>query len=216
MTLRVDFDRDLWLYVPTQWPWMGYARPEDWRDAVVAAVGDAHGYDRSLRDWLGATLEGMVRGATPGEERFAYLARPHETIGMASLYEWASSPDAELDDLLGIRGDVSIRPPQVTPIEGAGLGHGTKAVRFVDESRTNADAGTAGSAGRSGGAATIVGVAHWVWRLADRDVIMIAGDADLARFEQLQGPLDDLARSISLAAEDQIPEHPNPDERTTS
>ena len=213
MTLRVDFDRDLWLYVPTQWPWMGYARLEDWRDAVVAAVGDAHGYDRSLRDWLGATLEGMVRGATPGEERFAYLARPHETIGMASLYEWASSPDAELDDLLGIRGDASIRPPQVTPIEGAGLGHGTKAVRFVDESRTNADAGTAGSAGR---AATIVGVAHWVWRLADRDVIMIAGDADLARFDQLQGPLDDLARSISLAAEDQIPEHPNPDERTTS
>lgn len=196
MPLRVDFDRDLWLYIPTEWPWMGYPTLESWRDAVVSALADAYRYDASMRDWLSATLEGMVRGAAPHEERFAYMVRPHEVIGMASLYEWATIADSSLDDLLGVADPGAVRPPTVTPVEGAGLGPGTKAVRFVSDAQSNALAGSPQAA------PTIVGVAHWVWRLPDRDIILIAGDSDLVRFDELQVPLDDLARSISLVADD--------------
>lgn len=188
MPLRVDFDRDLWLYIPAEWPWMGHPTLESWRDAVVTAIADAYVYDAATRDWLSATLEGMVRGAGAGEERFAYMARPHEIIGMVSLYEWATLAGSSLDDLLGVTDDASVRPPVVTPVEGAGLGPGTKAVRFTGEAAPDASA-----------APTIVGVAHWVWRLPGRDVILIAGDSDLVRFDELQPAFDDLARSISLA-----------------
>tara|TARA_R110002020_G_scaffold429554_1_gene639161 strand:- start:426 stop:1028 length:603 start_codon:yes stop_codon:yes gene_type:complete len=199
MPLRVDFDRDLWLYIPTAWPWMGYPTLESWRDAVVLALADAYGYDASTRDWLSATLEGMVRGAGEGEERFAYMARPHEAIGVASLYEWATLVETSLDDLLGVADDASVRPPVVTPIEGAGLGPGTKAVRFTGE-----------AAADSAAAPAIVGVAHWVWRLPDRDVILIAGDSDLVRFDELQPAFDDLARSISVVADESALEERSP------
>ncbi|WP_100814209.1 hypothetical protein [Microbacterium lacus] len=191
MPLRVDFDRDLWLYIPTEWPWMGYPTLENWRDAVVAALADAYGYDAATRDWLSATLEGMVRGAGEGEERFAYLGRPHESIGMVSLYEWATLAESSLDDLLGVTDGASVRPPVVSPIEGAGLGPGTKAVRFTTEAAPEASSAPA-----------VVGVAHWVWRLPDRDVILIAGDSDLVRFDERQPAFDDLARSISLVSDD--------------
>ena len=42
-------------------------------------------------------------------------------------------------------------------------------------------------------------VAHWVWRLPDRDVVMIVGDFDLARFETLRADYEALARAIGTA-----------------
>ncbi|MDO8382659.1 MAG: hypothetical protein Q7T17_06740, partial [Microbacterium sp.] len=130
---------------------------------------------------------------------FAYMARPHEIIGMVSLYEWATLAESSLDDLLGVTDDASVRPPVVTPIEGAGLGPGTKAVRFSGE-----------AAADSAAAPAIVGVAHWVWRLPDRDVILIAGDSDLVRFDELQPAFDDLARSISVVADESALEERSP------
>jgi len=182
MPLQVDFDRDSWLYVPTEWPWMSFGSLEEWRDAAVRAIGDAYGYDANLRDWLGATLEGLVRGCGPDEERFAYMARPHDLIGMVSLYEWASSPDLTLEELLGATDPAAVRAPVTTPFAGGALGDGFKTLRFASDS-TAADG--------------IVGVAHWVWRTPDSDIVLIAGDSDLVRFQALQDSFDDLARSIS-------------------
>jgi hypothetical protein len=45
-------------------------------------------------------------------------------------------------------------------------------------------------------------VAHWVWRLPDRDVVVIVGDGDLPRFQRLQDAFDGLARSITAVDED--------------
>ena len=109
MTLQVDFDRDLWVYVPTDWPWEQFATLEQWRDALVRALGDAYGYDEPMREWLAATLDGLSRGADPEEHRFAYLARPHEVIGIASIYELEAAPETSLDELLGVEDDAVAR-----------------------------------------------------------------------------------------------------------
>ena len=182
MTLQVDFDRDLWVYVPTDWPWEQFATLEQWRDALVRALGDAYGYDEPMREWLAATLDGLSRGADPEEHRFAYLARPHEVIGIASIYELEAAPETSLHELLGVEDDAVARPVEGQTFVGGRLGDGHTATRHViDED----------------GAINVV--AHWVWRLPDRDVVMIVGDFDLARFETLRADYEALARAIGTA-----------------
>lgn len=182
MTLQVDFDRDLWVYVPTEWPWEQFAALEQWRDALVGSLGDAYGYDEPMREWLTATLEGLSRGAEAEEHRFAHLARPHEAIGIASIYELEDAPETSLDELLGVDDAAAIRPVEPETFVGGRLGDGHTATRHVadDEGAINV-------------------VAHWVWRLPDRDVVMVVGDFDLARFEMLRTDYDALARAIGTA-----------------
>lgn len=182
MTLHVDFDQDLWVYIPAEWPWEQFARLEDWSAALVGALGDAYGYDAPLRDWLTATLEGMSRGADEAEHRFGYLSRPHETLGLASVYELPSRPEISTEELVGVGDPRAVRPVVAQAFDGGRLGAGTTATRHVADE-----------------AGTVSAVTHWAWRLADRDVLMIAGDFDLPRFKALQVDYDTLARAIGRA-----------------
>lgn len=186
MTLRVDFDQDLWVYVPTEWPWQQFSTLDEWRDALVAALGEAYGYDDELRAWLASTLEGMVRGCSPEEHRFAYLARPHDELALASVFEWARQEDLTRDDILGARDPLAVRPPALSDFDGGPLGTGAKCTRFVSD---------------ADGTGPITGVAHWAWRLPDRDIVMIVGDGDLPRFERLQEEFDALARAIGVVSD---------------
>ena len=179
MSLHVDFDRDLWVYVPAEWPWEGFATLEQWTAALVGALGDAHGYDRPMREWLADTLAGMSRGADAHEHRFGYLSRPHEALGLASIYELPARRDVTSDDLLGVGDPRAARPVEAQAFDGGRLGPGHTATRHVTD-----DDGA------------LTAVTHWVWRRPDRDVLMIAGDADPARFAALRGDYDALARAI--------------------
>ncbi len=58
MTLHVDFDQDLWVYVSVEWPREGVASLE--QRSSVGALGDGFGYDASLRAWLQATVAGVL------------------------------------------------------------------------------------------------------------------------------------------------------------
>lgn len=44
----------------------------------------------------------MSRSVDDEEHRFAYLSRPHEAIGIASIYELPARTDAELASLVGV------------------------------------------------------------------------------------------------------------------
>ncbi len=184
MSLHVDFDRDLWLYVPDSWPWEGYAGIEQWRDALADALAAAYGYDDAMREWVAATAEGLARGADEHEHRFAYFSRPHEALGIVSIYEMPRS-DATDEQMLGVGDATAVRPVQTAAFADGRLGPGLTATRHVADEQ---------------GALTTI--THWLWRMDDRDVLMIAGDPDLARFEALREDYDALARAIGLAPED--------------
>lgn len=185
MTLQVDFDQDLWLYVPGAWPWEGFPAIEQWRDALAGALAEAYGYDAPLREWVAATAEGLARGVEDDEHRFAYFSRPHEALGIASIYELARAEEATAEQMLGVHDPAAVREVQVVPFEDGRLGPGLSATRHVADET---------------GAITVV--AHWLWRLPDRDVLMIAGDPDLARFEMLREDYDTLARAIGTAPDE--------------
>lgn len=185
MSLQVDFDPDLWLYVPDAWPWEGFATLEQWRDTLADALTAAHGYDPAMRQWVADTAEGLARGADEHEHRFAYFSRPHEALGIASIYEMPRIPEATEEQMLGVHDATAVRPVQITSFEGGRLGDGTTSTRHVaDES------------------GAITAITHWLWRLDDRDVLMIAGDPDIARFETLRDDYDALARAIGTAPHD--------------
>lgn len=187
MTLQVDFDQDLWVYVPAEWPWEGFASMEQWRDTLVDALADAYSFDEPLRAWVSDVITGIVRSMDEGEHRFAYLSRPHEALAIASIYEWART-EATSEQLLGVDDPRALRAPVVKEFAGGRLGAGMKALRNpVDETDAN----------------TVSVVAHWVWRLPDRDVVMIVGDSDLPRFDALHDDFDALARAIGIVPDDE-------------
>ncbi|MFT4214483.1 MAG: hypothetical protein QM622_06875 [Microbacterium sp.] len=182
MSLHVDFDRDLWIYVPAEWPWEAYDSLEQWSATLVGVLGDAYGYDAAMRDWLSATVQGMSRGIDELEHRFAYLSRPHETLGIASIYELPTRPDSPLEELVGVGDPRATRPVEASVFTGGRLGDGMTATHHVVD-----DDGT------------VSVVTHWAWRIDERDVLMIVGDFDLARFESLRADYDTLARAIGTS-----------------
>ncbi|WP_454141023.1 hypothetical protein [Microbacterium lacticum] len=138
------------------------------------------------RELIRAYAEGLSRSIDTGEHRYAYLTQPHVETAIASFYEW---PHLDVDDaeLQGARDVRAVRPAVTEPFHSAALGDGTLTLRHV------ADA-TSG---------TVSAVAHWVWRMPDRDIIMIVGDSDLPRFLRLRPLYDDLARVIDLVPGDE-------------
>lgn len=185
MTLQVHADPARWMYIPAHFPWQGYARLEDWSATLVATLTELHGYDSDQQELFRGYAEGLSRGIEPGEHRYGYLTQPHVDVAIASFYEW-DRLDAEDDELLGLRDARAVRPPTVDTFTSETLGAGAVSVRHVADPD-----------------GTVSAVAHWLWRLPDRDIIMIVGDADVPRFLRLRPVYDELARAISIVPGDE-------------
>ncbi|MCT9002694.1 hypothetical protein [Microbacterium memoriense] len=185
MTLQVNADPARWMYIPARFPWQGYAQLEDWSSTLVATLSDLHGYDTDQQDLFRAYAEGLSRGVETGEHRYGYLTQPHVEVAISSFYEWHRL-DVDDDELLGLLDDRAVRPPTVEPFESDALGVGAVSVRHVADPD-----------------GTVSAVAHWVWRLPDRDIIMVIGDADIPRFLRLRPVYDELARAIAIVPGDE-------------
>lgn len=187
MTLTVKFDQDLWLPIPREWPWEQYATFEAWRDDLVRVYAQAYDYTPDLQAWLAELLTGMVRSRGVNEHRFVFFPAPHEALAIVALYEIPrttplDAPEPSTESMLGLDDPTAVRPPAKVSFAGA-LGEGAKCMRFVE----------------TGDERSISGIAHWLWRLPDRDILMIVGDSNLSQFDTLQPALDDFARGIVLA-----------------
>lgn len=185
MTLHVNADPARWMYIPSRFPWQGYDRVEEWSSTLVTVLTDLHGYDTDQQDLFRSYAEGLSRGIDTGEHRYGYLTQPHVEVAIASIYEWHRL-DASDDELLGTLDGRAVRPPTVESFQSDALGTGTVSVRHV---------------GDPGG--TVSAVAQWLWRLPDRDIIMVIGDADVPRFLRLRPAYDELARAISIVPGDE-------------
>lgn len=186
MTLNVDCDLSKWLYVPVEWPWADCASPDEWSAWVAEVTSEAHGYTEGQKGWLQSSLEGLARSIGPAEYRFVYFVDPVRTLSFLSLYEIPRQEHESYDSLLGLGDPASIRTPKVVEFISEGLGRGRKSLRFVE----------------SGERRDITAVAHWVWRLDDRDIAVIAAGHNIAEFDMLQHEFDEFSRSISRADDD--------------
>ncbi len=181
MTLRVDCDLLKWLYVPTEWPWEGFASPQEWSVQLADETAVALGYDASTREWLQITLEGLAQNVGPAEYRFVYFVDPNAILSFVSLYEVPRQDDS-FEDLLGMGDSACIRPPQAVRFNSSNLGNGMKSMRFVADANDR----------------EITGISHWAWRQDDRDIVMIAAGQNIAEFGMLQDEFDEFAQSISV------------------
>lgn len=184
MAMYVDYDADRWLYVPNAFPWSDFADEEQWAAAVAEAFDRGPRRRRppaDLLDWLRAYLTGAVRNNTGGAVRLLHLPTITSPTMIVDIYETPPDPALSLEDLTRQNEQPLTRPADVEPFDSPHLGPGVKATRMVIH-----------------GAGSIIWATNWVWRLDDRDIVMLTGTTDLPVAEAMVPILDTLARSIRL------------------
>jgi len=184
MAIDMDYDLDRWVYVPNVFPWESFDDEEQWADAVARAFGGEgrRAAPAQLVDWLRAYLVGAVRSNRSGTIRFVHLpsiAAPHAIV---DVYDMPRREDVPLTDLTHENQGPAIRDAEVVPFESENLGAGVKSTRWV---RAEAD--------------TIVRATNWVWRTAERDIVVLTATSDMPLAEALDPVIDELARTIRLA-----------------
>lgn len=186
MALNIDYDLDRWLYAPARFPWESFRDEEHWADVVAKEFGGS-GRRRAPKQrvsWLRDYLVGAVRSNHAGTIRFLHLPHIDAPLSIVDVYDMPTHPDRPLSDLTHEDQGPAIRLPELVPFESPHLGTGIKSTRWV----TN-DAGT------------IIRATNWVWRTGGRDIVVLTGTNDLPLAEALDPVIDELARSISIAAE---------------
>ncbi|MDJ0377596.1 hypothetical protein [Cryobacterium sp. PH31-L1] len=182
-TIRVDCDRDRWLYVPEEWPWNQFAHLDDWAGTVTGLLTDAHSLDPQTARWIDESLHSIANDRPETESRFVYLANPAEYIFFVSVLYPASSPELTLDDLAAVHDPAATSPVTATTFSSELLGDGVRSIRYADVGEPDHD---------------IAAIAQYAWKGDDLDVVVIAANFNIALLTELLPIVDDLARSISI------------------
>ena len=184
MAIDMDYDLDRWVYVPNVFPWESFADEEQWADAVARAFGGEGGTaaPAELVEWLRAYLIGAVRGNRSGTIRFVHLPNITAPHAIVDVYDMPRRDDVALIDLTHENQEPAVREAEVVPFDSEHLGAGVKSTRWV---RTEAD--------------RIVRATNWVWRTAERDIVVLTASSDVTLAEALDPVVDELARTIRPA-----------------
>ncbi|WP_104134841.1 MULTISPECIES: hypothetical protein [unclassified Cryobacterium] len=182
-TIRVDFDRDLWLYVPEEWPWNQFADLDDWAGTITVLLTDAYTLDAATARWIDESLHSIANDRPKTESRFVYLANPAESVFFVSVLYPARSPELTLDDLAAVHDPAATSAVAVTTFSSELLGDGVRSIRYADAGEPDHD---------------IAAIAQYAWKGDDLDVVVIAANFNIALLTELLPIVDDLARSISI------------------
>ena len=182
-TIKVDFDRDRWLYVPEFWPWQQFASVEDWAGTIARLVQESAELDAERGEWLRASITSIHNDRPEGENRFIYLAEPDKFIFFVSVLHGPSRPAISVDTLAGIDDPAATRAPDVENLQSAALGRGIRAVRYVDAGAPNHD---------------VAAIAQYAWRSQDMDVVVIAANYGIVLLNAMLPIVDEFALSISV------------------
>ncbi|WP_129590474.1 hypothetical protein [Cryobacterium aureum] len=182
-TIRVDFDRDLWLYVPEEWPWNQFADLDDWAGTITRLLTDAYSLDQPTARWIDESLHSIATDRPETESRFVYLANPAEFVFFVSVLYPTSSPELTLDDLAAVHDPAATSAVMVTTFLSDLLGDGVRSIRYADVGEPDHD---------------IAAIAQYAWQKNGLDVVMIAANFNIALLTELLPIVDDLARSISI------------------
>lgn len=191
MALRITWDRELWLYLPLEFPHGPYLDEDTW----IATISDAHrraGWKRGQREWLADYLRGLRANNRAGAHRFAYLADPRRILISVDVHEAPADPDATLHDITGSDGvDSDARPPVVVDVVAQGLGPGVRVERALTVPLTTHE-----RLGEGQGPTEVIVMVFWVFRSDAADVVITATKSDPAVLASVMPEIEALIDGI--------------------
>lgn len=182
-SVKVDFDRDVWLYVPESWPWQGFDNVDIWADTTVRLLAEAYELDDETAQWLGMSLRSITNDRPDQESRFIYLANPGGFIFFLSVASAPTDERLSLESLAGSDDPTVTRQPELEHLESPGMGRGVRTLRYADIGDPSHD---------------IAAIYQYAWRSGGLDVVVIASNFNIPLLLELQPAIDELALSISV------------------
>jgi hypothetical protein len=185
MTVYIDYDVERWLYVPNAFPWESFRDEEQWASTVAKEFGRGglRRPPKQLLAWLHDYLLGAVRSNHAGTIRFAHIPNLQAPNTIVDVYDLPTNPDVPLADLTHENQSPAVRPPEVVPFLSPHLGEGVKSTRWI-----------------AGDDDSLIRATNWVWRTAERDIVVLTGMSDTALAEAFDPVLDEFARAVRLPA----------------
>lgn len=165
MALKIDWDRERWLFIPNEFPWHVYETEDAWVE-MIAGVFQRAGWQAEQVTWLRDYLRGLRANNTAEAWRFAWLVDPGELQVSIDVFERPHAPDISLHDMTGSDGsDEDVRPPIIEQVVAAGLGPGYRVDRaFRVPHSTHEVIGAVRE--------EILGMVFWVFRGGGSDVVV--------------------------------------------
>ncbi|WP_062130740.1 hypothetical protein [Demequina aestuarii] len=183
-TLHIDANFDLWLPVPSSWPWEHHADVDAWANAVAIAFGDAYGWDDATRQWCRESVRTLSTEAPEDETRLAIIDPEGRWLFFASVL-WAPTDESvTVAQLAAADDENAVRAIETTDVVTDGLGAGVRTVRYVDDQT---------------GSRAIVGIIQHAFRTDGLDIMVIASSHDVILLQELEPEIDALAQSLSVS-----------------
>lgn len=167
MTLNIDWDTSLWLYVPSEFPWQGYPDLDAWVGALTEAYRHG-GIDDGDAAWIGDYVRGLSANNTSGAHRFAWFGDPLSVLLSVDVLEQPHDSSRSLHDLVGSDGGPEdVRKPVITEVAAEHLGIGHRVERAIRGPVTSEE--------RLGpGPQEVIHYVFWVFRTRGTDVVVFA------------------------------------------
>jgi hypothetical protein len=182
-TIHLDFNRDLWLYVPEVWPFNNFANVDEWSEMIGKLFSEEAGVAKEMGDALAVGVRTLALETPDDESRFIYMGDPFNNVLFVSIIQLATDESISLEDLVVANETEVTRPIEVENLVSPGMGKGLRSLRYVDS----------GDADHS-----IAAIAQYAWRRKGLDVVMIASSFNVVGLLELLPVVDELALSVSV------------------
>ncbi|WP_084079438.1 hypothetical protein [Demequina sp. NBRC 110057] len=181
--IHIDADFDVWLPIPTEWPWQDYPDVHTWADTVARAFGDAYDWSEQTRQWCIDAVTALSVDAPDDETRLAIIDPDANWVFFTAVLWSPTDATASVEELAGAGDDSSLRGVELVPFVSPTLGEGIRGTRYVDDESSSHD---------------VVGMVQHAFRAKGLDIVVMSSGYDLLLLQELVPALDDLARSISV------------------
>jgi hypothetical protein len=181
--LRVNYDRDLWLHVPEEFPWHEFGTLDEWVSRVTNLVSDDQAFEGPEKEWLANSLRYIHGGRAPYESRYVYLADPRNAFFFVSVLVADPAENLSLDTLAAAKDPAATAAPDVTPFASPTLGDGIRTIRHVNAGPPTHD---------------VVGIVQYAWKGDIVDVVVVASHYNVVLLQEALPVIDELARVIDV------------------
>lgn len=199
--MRVTWDREVWLYLPLEFPHGPYPNEDAWIATILKAYRRA-GWNRRQRQWLEEYLRGLRANNVVGAHRFAYFVDPRRTLVSVDVFEQPHDPDTTLHDITGSDGiDTDAEPAVVVDVVAQGLGPGTRVERALTVPITTHE-----RIGTEDGPTEVIIMVFWVFRSQAADVVITVTKSDRAVLAAALPDIETLIDGIAVESDEGDPE----------
>lgn len=181
--LNIDANFDLWLPIPTTWPWQHHSDVDAWAQAVAQAFGDAYEWNDAVRTWCADFVTSLSKDTPEGETRLAIIDPGGEWLFFLSVVWAPSDGSLSVDELAAADDENAIRGIEVTEFPTKALGRGIRTVRYVDD-QTDTH--------------SVVGIIQHGFQAKGLDIMVVSSHYDVILLQELAPEIDTLVHTISV------------------